>query len=207
MLAARLWTDNLDLARACRAHPFVVGLESGGLDGAVFRRYVAQDAFYLRAFLRAYAVALARSATLDQARALHELAGGALEELKLHAGYARRLGIELDAVRPLRATAAYTDFLLRSAWHDPPGVALAALTPCMRLYAWLGAELAGSARPGHPYGEWIATYSSPEFAALAGRLEGLLDDAGEDTPAVRDAYRYAMQCELDFFAAALESPA
>ena len=55
----------------------------------------------------------------------------------------------------------------------------------------------------NPYREWIETYSSDDFEALASELEELLDRLAEDTPAVRDAYRYAMACELDFFAAAI----
>ena len=35
-------------------------------------------------------------------------------------------------------------------------------------------------------------------------LHLLLDELAEDTPKVRDAYRYAMQCEVDFFSAPLD---
>jgi len=38
-------------------------------------------------------------------------------------------------------------------------------------------------------------------------LESLLDDLAPDEPAVHDAYRYAMMCELDFFSAPLETAA
>jgi thiaminase/transcriptional activator TenA len=71
----------------------------------------------------------------------------------------------------------------------------------MRLYAWLGAELAPQLRDDHPYGDWIRTYAAPEFETLARGLEALLDATATDTPAVREAYRYAMVCERDFFAA------
>ena len=42
---------------------------------------------------------------------------------------------------------------------------------------------------------------------LADHVDRLLDRFSTDTPAVRQAYRYAMQCEVDFFSAALETPA
>ena len=126
---------------------------------------------------------------------------GCLEELKLHRGYAQSLGIDLSAVEPLPETRAYTDFLLRAAWSAGVDEIVAAMTPCMRLYAWLGAELAPRLRPDHPYGDWIRTYANPEFEALAQQLEALLDDTAADTSAVRQAYRYAMQCEREFFAA------
>jgi thiaminase/transcriptional activator TenA len=83
---------------------------------------------------------------------------------------------------------------------------VAAMTPCMRLYAWLGAELAAEtrgSRASHPYREWIETYGGAEFQGAAARLEGLLDRLAADRPAVREAYHYAMECELRFFAAPL----
>ena len=46
------------------------------------------------------------------------------------------------------------------------------------------------------------TYADPEFDSTAASLERLLD-AQADTPAVRTAYRRAMQLELGFFEASL----
>jgi len=48
----------------------------------------------------------------------------------------------------------------------------------------------------------VQTYADPAFAALAARLEGLLDQYGQPGPQVRSAYRRAMQLEVDFFEAA-----
>ena len=54
-LHSTLWQENQDLAQACLHHPFVAGLGDGSLDQSAFERYVAQDAFFLLAFARAYA--------------------------------------------------------------------------------------------------------------------------------------------------------
>lgn len=206
VLHRELWDGNRDLAEACLGHPFVRGLGDGTLPAAAFRRYVAQDAFFLRAFLRAYALAAARAERLETAARFHRLGGGVLDELALHAGYAGRLGIDLDAVRPYPATSAYTDFLLATAWTRPAGEIAAAMTPCMRLYALLGQRLAGERRPETAYGEWIDTYASAGFEELAAELEALLDELATDGPEVRRAYRYALECELAFFGAPLEEP-
>ena len=205
MLSAELWRANEDLARACLDHPFVRGIADGTLDEGAFKRYVAQDAFFLRAFARAYALAAARSEAAETLADFHELSGGVLEELKLHAAYAETLGIDLTGVEPWRSTSAYTDFLLATAWGGGLSETVAAMTPCMRLYAFLGSELARGGVPDHAYADWIATYSSADFTALAARLERLLDRLADDTPPVRDAYRYAMRCELAFFDAPLEA--
>ncbi len=204
MLHGDLWEANRDLAEACRQHAFIRQLEAGTLNPRVFRNYVAQDAFYLRAYLKAYALGVARSDDQESAEALLRLADGALQELALHRDYARQLGIELETVQPKSTTLAYTDFLLATAWHRTPGQLLAAMTPCMRLYAWLGQQLAQSAARPNPYERWIRTYSAPEFERLASGIEELLDRYAADTPEIRDAYRYAMECELAFFSAVMD---
>ena len=67
----------------------------------------------------------------------------------------------------------------------------------------LGQTLAaqGADREENPYGEWVRTYASGESEALTQRLEALHDRYGRDTPAVRAAYRRAMQLEVAFFEA------
>jgi hypothetical protein len=80
------------------------------------------------------------------------------------------------------------------------------MTPCMRLYAYLGGELVGKCRPQHPYQPWIEAYSGKEFGRLAALLETLLDRFAADNREIRDSYRYALQCELDFFSGVLREP-
>ena len=103
-----------------------------------------------------------------------DLLAGVREELGLHASYAARWGIDMAGVEPASATLAYTEFLLATAATGGVGMVFAAMTPCMRLYAWLGAALdAGAAGP---YAQWVQTYADPSFEALASRLERLLDE-------------------------------
>ena len=77
------------------------------------------------------------------------------------------------------------------------------MTPCMRLYAFLGQQLAaqGAARADNPYREWVETYASADFESLAATLESLLDRYATVavTAAIETAYRRAMQLELGFF--------
>ena len=72
--------------------------------------------------------------------------------------------------------------------HDGAGPALqgvaemlAAMTPCSRLYGYLGLELAAACpQANHAYKDWILTYSSPAYLALPEAKEALLDTLGKD---------------------------
>jgi thiaminase/transcriptional activator TenA len=201
-LARTLWAANADWADRILAHPFVQGLGDGSLAVASFKAYVAQDAYFLEAFARAYALCLAGSTSRHDLYGFADLIGGVVEELRLHRGQAERLDIDLDRVSPLPATTAYVDFLLDTARGGRLGETVAAMTPCMRLYAFLGQSLArGDVAPA--YAEWVRTYADPGFEALAARLEALLDAHADDSPAVRANYRRAMELEYRFFDANL----
>ena len=60
----------------------------------------------------------------------------------------------------------------------------------------------GIGDPSSPYREWVETYASEEFEALASRLEALLDHLGGDEAALRAHYRTAMTLEHRFWDAA-----
>ena len=201
-VSGELWQANQDLAQACLQHPFVQGIADGTLDKRKFAYYVGQDAFFLEAFARAYSIAAAKAPDWQAFKVFHILAGGVLEELRLHEGYAAAWGVNLPSVEPEPATRRYTDFLLATAWGGDVGLTTAAMSPCMCLYAFLGQELASDGIPDHQYADWIRTYTSPEFRQLAQQLEDLAARYTSTTPLVHSTYRYAMLCEREFFQAA-----
>jgi thiaminase/transcriptional activator TenA len=197
-LARRLWQANADWAAKILAHPFVQGLGDGSLAVGAFKSYVAQDAYFLDAFARAYAFCLAHGTSREDLFGFSELIAGVLEELKLHKSYTENLQVSLDGVTPLAATQAYVDFLLGNARQGNLGETIAGMTPCMRLYAFLGQMLAKK-DVAPAYADWVKTYSDPGFEALAVRLEELLDQHAVDSPMVRANYRRAMELEYGFF--------
>ncbi|WP_370325646.1 TenA family protein [Euzebya sp.] len=201
-----LWASAQPTAQACLGHPFVRGIADGSLARPAFTHYVAQDAFFLEAFARAYALGLARSPDGDVLRRFKALLDGAVDELDLHAGYAERWDVDLTP-SPTAATRAYTDFLLRTAALEPLGNVLAAMTPCMRLYAWLGQQLAEDADPSSDYIDWVRTYAADDFEVLAATVEQLLDDLGGHPATLTDRYQTAMELELAFFDSAHASAA
>ena len=196
--ATEFWTANADLARACEQHEFVQGIASGALERSRFLFYVEQDAWFLTAFARAYAIALAKAADIDTMQVLRTLLDGVFEELGLHRGYAEQWGANLDP-QPSDATLAYTDFLLRVAWGEPVGHTIAAMVPCMRLYAHLGQALGPVTADDSPYREWVETYGDAGFEALARQVEELLDAADGDEDTMARHYRTAMVRERQFF--------
>ncbi|MEB3214103.1 MAG: TenA family protein [Leptolyngbyaceae bacterium] len=201
-LADILWEANQDLAIASLENPFVQGIANGTLPPSTFAYYVGQDAFFLEAFARAYSIAAAKAPDWDSFGIFHRLADGVFEELKLHQSYADAWNVDLKVVTPGSATRRYTDFLLTTAWSSGVGVTTCAMLPCMRLYAFLGQTLAKGDRPAHAYTDWIQTYSGPDFDELAQQLATLANTYASNSDAEQAAYRYAMQCEFDFFQAA-----
>ncbi|MFK8183471.1 MAG: TenA family protein [Phormidesmis sp.] len=203
-LSKKLWQANQDLAEASLNSPFVQGLGDGSLPREKFAYYVGQDTFFLEAFARAYSIAAAKAANWESFQVFHALAEGVLQELNLHKSYAQEWNVDISVVEPGAATRQYTDFLLATAWGQPVGITAVAMSPCMRLYAYLGQQLAEGGIPEHAYKNWIATYSSDDFEPLAQQLEAIVDDYSPDTALTRSTYCYAMKCERDFFQGAWE---
>ncbi len=203
-LSQTLWQANQDLAKASLQNPFVQGIGDGSLPQEKFAYYVGQDAFFLEAFARAYSIAAAKAPDWESFQTFHHLAEGVLQELNLHQSYAQSWNVDIKTVKPGSSTRQYTDFLLSTAWSQPVGITAVAMSPCMRLYAYIGQSLAKSGNPTHDYQDWIATYSSDEFEPLAKQLEIIVDQYSPDTALARSTYRYAMTCERDFFQAAWE---
>lgn len=199
-LSAQLWSENNDIVADVLVNPFVRGIGDGSLNRDLFAGYIAQDAFFLESFARAYGLALARSADTATLLTFADLLAGVREELGLHASYAASWGIDMAGVKPAAATLAYTEFLLATAATAEVGVVCAAMTPCMRLYAHIGSTLDPTS--AGPYAEWVRTYADPGFEEVAVLLERLLDQHA-DGPAIHSAYRRAMHLELAFFDAAL----
>ncbi len=201
MKAQTLWEQHYAVAEACLGHPFIRGIADGTLPQTKFAYYVGQDAYFLRAFARGYALAMARTPDENGLEVFKSLLDGVFAELELHESYARKWGVSTHP-EPAPATLAYTDFLLHVAALETPGHTIAAMTPCMRLYAWLGKRLKPKAVPDTPYRDWIDTYSSDDFNALAEQLEVLLDFYGGEAARLAHLYGRAMELERNFFDAA-----
>ena len=204
MFARSLFTENMDIVHLCLQHPFVLGIASGKLQRDKFVYYMSQDAFYLTAYARAFALGIAKSPDERAMRMFKSQVDATFEELKLHQDYSKKWGFPLD-VSPAKATLNYTNFLERAAAFDDISCIAAATLPCSILYGYLGTELSQQFDPKTPYKNWIDTYSSTEFKAGTKVLESLVNDYKTDENKIKRHYRRAMELEYDFFDAAFKS--
>ncbi|KAA8538965.1 hypothetical protein F0562_025657 [Nyssa sinensis] len=227
-IARRFWIKFRKEAILAMYTPFVVCLASGNLKLETFRHYIAQDVHFLKAFAKAYELAEECADDDDAKVGISELRNSVLEELKMHDSFAREWGSDLAKEGTINsATVKYTDFLLATASGKVEGVkgpgklatpfektkvaayTLGAVTPCMRLYAFLGKELQALLDPNessHLYKKWIDNYSSESFQASALQTEDLLDKlsvslTGEELDIIEKLYHQAMKHEIEFFSA------
>ena len=195
-----LWESNYELALLSLKSKFVQGLKNGNLPKNIFQEYVAQDYFFLESFSRAYGLAVSKSKDKNSIKALSQLLVGVSEELILHETYAKEWDIDLtnNYIKP--ATQNYTDFLDEVSKKQSAVEIMFAMTPCMRLYSWIGKSLSKKVL-NNPYKEWIITYSDETFDNLAKSLENLIDFSNEiyDTNQANYLYKRAMELELEFF--------
>jgi thiaminase/transcriptional activator TenA len=184
-------------------HPFVQQLQAGTLAQDIFLRYLLDDARYLSGYARALAMISGRLPDTADVALLARSAAGAVEaERVMHAALLGEHGIDIDGPgEPSPTCRLYTSSLISAVATEPVEVALAAVLPCFRVYAEVGAAIAAAAAPDHPYSTWIAMYSDPEFSAITGDVEALADRlakrAGAGVPERMDA-AYAQSTRLEW---------
>ncbi len=195
-----LWESNYDLALLSLKTKFVQDLKTGNLPKNIFQEYVAQDYFFLESFARAYGLAVSKSKDKNSIKVLSQLLVGVSEELILHEAYSKEWDIDLTNNYIKSATQNYTDFLDEVSTKQSAVEIMFAMTPCMRLYSWIGKSLSNHVL-NNPYKEWIITYSDETFYNLAKSLEDLIDFSQEiyDINQANYLYKRAMELELDFF--------
>lgn len=195
-----LWDKNKDLAFASLNSKFVQGIKIGNLPKKNFQCYIAQDYFFLESFARAYGLAISKCFDINAIKTLSELLLGVSNELVLHEKYAKEWEINLTNNKIENSTKAYTDFLKKISLESSCIEILVTMTPCMRLYAWIGKKLSSSASNNN-YRNWIITYSDENFEKLAKSLEEIIDTykGSYDLDQLNYLYQKAMDLEVKFF--------
>jgi len=200
LISKKLWESNSELASFSLKTKFVQGIKTGKLPKIKFQLYVAQDYYFLESFAKAYGLAVSKSKDINEIRSLSQLLVGVSDELLLHETYAKEWDINLSTNYIKTATKNYTDFLEDVSKRLSVVEIIFAMTPCMRLYSWIGKNLSDMIL-NNPYKEWIITYSHESFDDLAKSLETIIDNYQEpyDFRQANNLYKKAMELELDFF--------
>jgi len=183
----RLRQEAAGIWEAQHQHPFVRGIGDGKLDLERFTFWLRQDYVFLIEYARLLGLAAARSPDVETMTRFAGLLKETLEtEMSLHRAYAEEFGIsreELEREQPAPTTRAYTDFLVRVAATGDFAELVAALLPCMWSFSDIGQRLAIQPAPeDRRYAQWIAMYSSREFAELAEWCRELLDSLAAGLP-------------------------
>ncbi len=199
-LSQLLWNENFNIAQESLDTKFVQGIKSGNLPKKNFQAYLAQDYFFLESFAKAYGLAISKSENKHTIKILSQLLMGVSEELVLHESYSKQWGIDLSIITINNSTREYTDFLAKVSKEMTSIEIISSMTPCMRLYAWIGKNLFESAY-NNPYKEWILTYSDQSFDDLALALENLMNNYKKqyNYGKLNSLYQKAMQLEANFF--------
>jgi len=216
-----LWSSGEDIYQEILAHPFLVGLTDGTLDGAAFRHYLIQDSLYLRFYARALLLLSKKAPSQDIAAMFSAHAQGAIAaECGLHAELLASSGPggSADLDEPVAGptageedeaptTVAYTRYLLTVIHEGTFAEGVAAVLPCYWIYAEVGAALRRLSSPNPLYARWIEMYSSEEFAVVVEDVLRLVDSlaprcSGEELELMRRRFRMAARYEWMFWDAA-----
>ncbi|MEM9604544.1 MAG: TenA family protein [Pseudomonadota bacterium] len=161
-------------------HAFVDGLAAGTLPRDAFLHYLRQDYVFLLHFSRAWALAVAKSDTLDEMKTAAGTVNALVnEEMQLHVGICREAGISEAALGETVERAenlAYTRYVLEAGYSGDLLDLLAALAPCVFGYGEIGLDTAAR-RGSDTYRDWIETYAGEDYQGLCVAVGELIDGA------------------------------
>lgn len=169
-------------------HPFVKGIGKGTLDRKKFEHYMKQDYIYLVEYSRIFAIGSAKANNLKTMTIFANLLHNTLNfEMDLHRAYAKKFNITAEELESTEASAtmtAYTSYMLNKAQLGGVENAVAAVLACAWSYNFIGKELAKwpGALNHEFYGDWVKTYSSPEFTKIADDCIELINEIAEGKP-------------------------
>ena len=195
-----LWDSMGEVWSQIMGLPFIMGLRDGSLSKREFDFYLNQDAHYLANYSRALAVLAAKAGEPQYQVEWAESARDCLVvEAQLHHEWLGGISGDTSPV-----TLGYTNFLTATAYGDDYVVGAAAVLPCYWIYAEVGACLAASNHPDHPYHEWLKTYGDQSFvttteAALRRVEHALVQATGVQRAAATAAFQVACAYEREFF--------
>jgi thiaminase (transcriptional activator TenA) len=186
--SARLYTAAESIWSAQLEHPFVKALGDGSLPRSNFEFYIRQDARFLEELARLFAYGAIKSHNPGVMEQMGNLLLNTIRvERELHQGFAREFGLSVEEMEttPLAPTNyAYTRHLLSIGATGSLARLITAALPCAWIYAELGRHFThlDPLGEGHPYKNWIAAYSAPDFEEVGAWLRTTLNELTVHAP-------------------------
>lgn len=172
-LAEPIWNAQLK-------HPFVQALGEGSLPQRNFQFYIIQDSLFLFELAKIFSAAAQKSMDTETMARFAQLASDTIKvEQALHKDYGRLWNLtetEMASFPMAPTNFAYTRHMLHVAETGTLGETAVVTLPCAWIYVEVGLHL--TQKPpaeSHPYKNWLALYSSPEFAEVAKWLRDKID--------------------------------
>ncbi|GMN50429.1 hypothetical protein TIFTF001_019578 [Ficus carica] len=221
-ISGRCWNKFGQVSEFARYSPYSVCLAADDLYLQSFCDCIAQELHFLKSFVKAYESAENWANNDNERAAINHLRNSALHYVDTLHEFVRDLCLELPKDSVLRATTEkYRDFLLTTVCgkSEGEGVAayvLAAIVPCMGLYAYMCCEIAYNVDRDrddntHIYRKWIDNYPSLEVCRVENRpaakeTEYVLDMlstsfTGEEVEEAENFFHQALKLGVEFFAA------
>lgn len=204
-----LWEDYLK-------HPFIKEIGEGTLPKEKFLAYLIQDYLYLKEFVRVFAMGVVKANTIEEMKLFDSGIGGSIEdETATHIKYMEELGVmSCDAEKyPLSITnTSYTSYMQSVALTSGLKEIVMATLPCTWSYYYIGKHLAENYKDNlgeNYYGEWIKSYSSPEFSKVVEKWINYTNEIcknlnEKEKQSLNDIFTKASIYEMDFWNMAYE---
>lgn len=207
-LSDDILAQNADVLAAMLSHRFVREIKENRLPDAVFRRYLVYEAGFVETAIEIFAIAVAKSHSIDQRRWLIGVLDALANE---QIGYFERtfegLGIRPAETAADGRVAAFSDGMLSFARQGEVADILAAMFAAEWMYLTWCTQAAGCAITDPVLKAWVELHATDTFAEQAHWLKRQLDGLGPGLDGARRRrlsriFREAMQLEIGFHDAA-----
>ena len=214
-----------DLIDACKTewlsyvdHSYIQQLMAETLNKDAYFHYLQQDFLFLKHYARAYALAIYKSASLNEMKeALPSLTALLATEISHHVNYCKQFGFtetSMEQVPEAAGTVAYTRYVLDCGLQGDRTDLMVALAPCGLGYAEIGRNHGHllDTNPNHEFKDWLSIYKADDFQESAQvcteRLDIMMADISLQSPKGQrlcEIFKTATRMEAAFWQQALDS--
>lgn len=188
--SVQLFESNKALWESYLKHPFLQELATGQLAHEKFQFYMLQDYYYLKEFLKVFAITLSKANEDNDIEYLTSGINLLFKEVKtVHLKYLEELGISETEIKQTNSSlwnTSYTNYMKAQAQEGTVLHGLVALLSCSWSYAYITHNLLKTypdAANHEFYGRWLESYSAEDYKSSNHKLIVRIDQLGKDSSA------------------------